>query len=336
MVQVSRRTVTLALVCAPLSAVAPMTAVADPQAQRGVRTISARIPLGVPRPLDPRWMRLQSLGYGAAPSELGTSEGGEGLFWGPGYGVQVPDTSWWYADAAKRRLAHYGDSGEFLGQAELPGEHLPQGYFQWANPMALADGTVVLTSTTIDSAALLLHSPSQGFRRVELARPMNIVVGDGVFLYGFDDENRRVRLDPETGDIRESPAFGGQGGRLFIIDVDDAITVTRPGVKVRLELFSRDYPGATVHPQLEAVMGADGRLWILLTGIVEVSAGIIRTVVGLIWIHDRGQMSPVYRVRVPTSASDPGDGHHLGIRHGDSRPTLMFVDATAVRVYRRG
>lgn len=333
--QVSRRSVALALVCAPLSAVTPMTAAADPQARRGFRKISTRIPLGVPRPLDRRWTCIQSVGYGAATSELGTSEGGEGLFWGPGYGVQVPDTSWWYADAAKRRLAHYGDSGMFLGQAELPDEHLSQGYFQWANPMALADGTILLTSTTIDSAALLLLSPTQGFRRVELARPVNLVVGDGVFLYGFDDENRRVRIHPGTGDVNESHVFGGQGGRIFTIDMDDAITVTRPGVKVRLEIFSRDYPGATIHPQLEAVMGADGWLWVLLTGIVEVTPTIVRTVIGLVGIDDRGHVSPTYRVRVPTSASDPGDGRHLGIRHGDSRPTLMFVDTTAVRVYRR-
>ena len=58
-------------------------------------------------------------------------------------------------------------------------------------------------------------------------------------------------------------------------------------------------------------------------------------VTGLFSVDPAGALSPVARVRNPTSGSDPADGHHLGLRHGGNRPWLMFIDTDALRVYRK-
>ena len=82
-------------------------------------------------------------------------------------------------------------------------------------------------------------------------------------------------------------------------------------------------------------MAANGKLWILATGIVEVSPSVAYDVVGLFSVSASGAVSPVEPVRTLYSETDPGSGHHLGIRQGSSRPTLMFIDTDAVRVYRK-
>lgn len=321
----------------PVLAAARATAAPVTAPTATVRTISKTIALRKPASLSDRWQHIQQVGYGKAVSKLGTSPGGEGLMWGPSYGVQVPNKTWWYADAAKFRLAQYSDSGKYLRQVKLPAKYLAQGvYFQWYNPMALADGTVVLSSSTIDSSALLLLSPARVLSRVKLSRSVGLVTGDGSHLYGFDEKDRKVRVNPKTGAITTVKAFKGQGGRSFTIEVSKSVvTVTRPDVRVKLKLTAPDYPGATVHPTVEAAMAANGRLWILLTGIAELPSGKTRDVIGVLNVDAKGNVSAVSRVRTPTSQSDPGDGKHLAVRYGDNRPTLMFIDTKAVQVYRR-
>lgn len=332
-------TIVFALLALALPSFAGARAAADPvPAAAAVRTITKTIALRKPASLNDRWHRVQQIGYGKTVSKLGTSPGGdgEGIMWGPSYGVQVPDTTWWYADAAKLRLAQYSDSGMYLRQVKLPTKYLAQrSYFQWVNPMALSDGTVVLSSSTIDSPALLLLSPRRVLSRVKLNRFVGLVAGDGSYLYGFDEKNRKVRVNPKTGAISAVKAFKGQRGASFTLTVGrSAVTVVRPGIKLKLKLTAPEYPGATVHPQVEAAVAANGKLWILITGFVELPSGAERVVIGLLSVDAKGKVSAVARVRTPTSQSDPGDGQHLGIRYGDNRPTLMFIDTKAARVYR--
>jgi hypothetical protein len=82
-------------------------------------------------------------------------------------------------------------------------------------------------------------------------------------------------------------------------------------------------------------MAANGKLWILATGIVELSPTDAYDVIGLFSVSSSGAVSAVEPVRTPYSEYDPGSGHHLGIRQGSSRPTLMFIDTDAVRVFRK-
>ena len=321
-----------------LAGLSPGLAEAVPQAlPLAVPLATKTLALRQPSKLSSKWTRISKIGYGTATAKLGTSPGGEGLLFGPDYGVQVPDKTWWYADAAKRRLAHYSDAGAYLGQVKLPTKYLAQGiYFQWSNPVALVDGTVVLTSTTINSPGLLLLSPQHTFTRVSLSRFVNVVVTDGHSLYGFDGTNKSVKVRPRTGAISTVTGLKGQGGRRFTISVAmGRISVRRPGVNLRLNLVEPAHPSRPIQPAVEAVVGADGKLWILASGIVEVSPGNAHDVVGLFSVSVSGAVSAVYKVRTLFSDSDPGGGHHLGIRQGSSKPTLMFIDSDAARVYRK-
>lgn len=302
-----------------------------------VPLVTHSLVLRPPSGLSSSWKRTQKIRYGSSTALLGTSPGGENLHWGPAYGAQLPDGTWWYADAAKRRLAHYDKAGRYLGRVKLPKKHLAQGvYFQWANPFALADGTLVLTSTTIDSPGLLRLGPGGTVTRVPMTRFVHIVVSDGTKLYGFDDDAQRVRVNPRTGKVSGVTAFTGQGGRTFdLVAAAGHLLLTRPGVNLRFDLVDAGYPSLTVHPSVEVAMSANGRLWILIAGVTELSPDTAHTVLGITSVDADGNISAVGRVRTLTSDSDPGDGKHLGVRYGGTRPTLMFVGTDAVRVYRK-
>lgn len=345
MPRLTRSVVLLAAACLgamlPPSGVATATgpSVRPAVAPQAVPRVTRNIALRTPSTLSSKWKALAAIPYGTPVDRLGTSLGGDGggILWGPSYGVQVPDGTWWYADAAKLRLAHYADDGAYLGQVKLPPQYLGQGvYFQWQNPQALADGTVVLTSTTIDEPALLLLSPTGTLSKVALPEFVSVRISNGHRLYGFGETGQLLRIAPRTGTVTPVSAFAGQGGRTFRISTAPGrIDVSRPGVNLRIRLSSADHPGRTVHPSIEVAMGATGRLWILVIGIVDVSADRADTVIGLFNVDTAGDLSLVYKVRTPTSGSDPGDGYHLGVRHGGTRPWLMFVDTDALRTYRK-
>lgn len=331
------RTLVAILTFASVAGLSPTPALAAPAAMpTAVPQVTKTLQLHQPTSLNSTWKRIAKLGYGAATSKLGTSPGGENLMLGPEYGVQVPNKTWWYLDAAKLRLAHYTDSGAYLGRVKVPAKYLGQGiYFQWATPFALADGTVVMTS--IGSApGLLLLSPKKKLTKVKLTRYFSPAVTDGHSLYGFDEDGVSVRVKPKTGAMTPTSTFKGQGGRTFsITTASNHIILKRPGVNLRINVVDPAHPTIPVHPAVGAVMGANGTLWILVTGIVELSPTNAHDVIGLFSVASSGKVSAVEPVRTPYSDSDPGSGHHLGIRQGSSRPTLMFIDTDAVRVYRK-
>jgi hypothetical protein len=331
------RIVVATVVVGCLATLLPGPAQAAPViAPAAVPQVRKTIALKHPTSLSEAWVGSAKINYGTATAQLGTSAGGDGVMWGPDYGVQLPDKSWWYADAAKLRLAHYSNAGAYLGQVNLPSKYLTSGvYFQWDNPMALSDGTVVLTSTSA-SPGLLLLSPKHKLSRVSLARNVHAVVTDGHSLYGFDQANHKVKVKPRTGAISTVTNFKGQGGLTFSISIATGrIVVKRPGVNLRLKVVDPGHPTVAVHPAVEATMGADGKLWILATGIVETSPGNAHDVSGLFSVSPAGVVSAIYKLRTLTSDSDPGDGQHLGMRLGSSKPTLMFIDTDAVRVFRK-
>lgn len=300
--------------------------------------VSKTITVHTPSALSSSWSRVSAIGYGTATAKLGTSLGGDGagIQIGPSYGTQVPDKTWWYLDVAKSRLAHYSAVGTYLGQVKVPKKYLAQGkYLQYQTPLALKNGSIALIGTTIGAAKLLVMSKAHHFTSVKLKRWVSFHSTDGTYLYGFNTGDQSVRVDPRTGKITKVSWMRGQGGRRFNLSVGDGfLKVTRPGVNLKLKLGSADYPGKTVHPQLEATMGEDGRLWVLISGFVEVSAADAKDVAGLISISPSGTVSGVQPVRSLTSDADPADGLHLGIRAGSSKPWLMFIDTDAARVYR--
>ena len=69
--------------------------------------------------MGPGWTE-QVFPYGEGEESLGTSPGGEGLMFGPDYGTQTTDGTWWFLDAAKQRIAHFAADGTYLDQVLMP------------------------------------------------------------------------------------------------------------------------------------------------------------------------------------------------------------------------
>ena len=300
-----------------------------------VPQVTKNVTLQLPKALGSKWTKIATLTYGTTTNTLGTDPGGEGINWGPGYGTQLPNKTWWYADVANLRLAHFSDSGHYLGQAKLPTKYLQSGsYFQWQNPQSLANGTVLLTSTTIGAPALLKFYKAK-FSKVALNRFVSVVINDGHYLYGYDEANKMVKINPASGKITLTSWLVGQGGRKFAIKAGTGyLRVTRPAANVRINLKSAAHPTLPLHPGFQAAMGADGKLWLLVTGMVDLPDYSTELTIGLFSVGPTGKLSTIYSMRNPSSESDPGDGNNLGIRKGGTHPWMMFIDTDAVRDYR--
>lgn len=296
------------------------------------------IELSEPTALPAAWSEVFTLPYGDAPERLGTSLGGdgEGLQWGPSYGTAVPDGTWWFLDTAHRRLAHYSDTGDYLGETLIPQQHLAQGeYVQYAVPLALADGTVVLQSSTPDDPGMLLMSPTGEFTRVVLPGFVAVKGTDGSSLYGFGEDGGPAQIDPRTGTITAVDAFTDQNVDDYALAVGPGrVTITRPGFSLDLPVTMAGNPAAVVHPSIEAAVGTDDVLNLLVVGLVEETPGEIVELAGFVRINADG-LGLSEPVRPLTSPSDPADGLRLGVRLSDRLPWLMAIDTDAVRVYRR-
>ena len=303
-------------------------------------TFIDEIILAEPSAIAPNWSLLFALPYGNAPERLGTSLGGdgEGIRWGPEYGTQMPDGTWWFLDAAHMRLAQFADDGTYRSEVKLPKKFLAQGqYFQWASPQALADGTLVLVSTSLSGASLLLMAPNRTLSRVPLKEQVGLLTTDGRYLYGFNQSQRTVRVDPRNGAITRVKAFAGQSGDTFTLAVGDHdLRITRGTASRTLPVQAAGLKNLDIHPWIQAAAGADGTLAVFIAGLVEETVGNAHDVAGFITIDQQGRVGAVESVPDPFSDSDPGGGSHVGVRLGDSRPWLMFVDTDALRVYRRG
>ena len=302
---------------------------AFPSAVQVTKTVTLRAPAS----LGSGWSRIIKVGYGTSAAKLGTSPAGEGLNLGPSYGVQVPNKTWWIADAAKLRLAHYSDSGKYLGQVKLPAKYLHLGAFQWQNPVALADGSVVLSSTTIGSPA----SPSSAKHKLSRVPSAASSTSWPPTASTSTASMRPTARFASTRSPARSSRSPGSSDKADASSSSTSVTASSTSCDQASIFGSTRLPptGLTVHPSLQAVMAADGKLWILVAGFVEVSPDRTDTVVGLFSVSPSGKLSSVSRVRNPTSPADPADGHNLGIRHGGIHPTLMFIDPDAVRVYRK-
>ncbi len=303
-------------------------------------TFIDRILLSTPSTIGPGWSQVFALPYGDNPDQLGTSLGGdgEGVRWGPDYGTQMPDSTWWFLDAAHRRLAQFSDTGQYLSDLVLPKKYLADGqYFQYASPFALADQTLVLVGTSIEPPSLLLVAPDRKLTRVRLAEWIGLLTTDGTWLYGFDEQERMVRVNPRTGAVSRVTAFTGQSGDTYSLAVGtNRLMITRGSTKRTVPVRAADNPTSDVHPWVQATMGADGVLAVLIAVTEEEEPGKARTLAGFVTIDRQGRVTPVETVPDLSSEADGGNGSHVGVRYGDSRPWLMFIDKDALRVYRRG
>lgn len=281
------------------------------------------------------WTEALLLAYGEGEEMLGSSPGGEGLTLGPDYGAQAPDGTWWFIDVAKQRLAHFDQSGGYLGEVSIPPRLLSQGvYLQYQIPHVLADGTVVAQQLGSESTTLLVVRDGEP-ATVTVPRRFRLHVDDGQLLYGFGDDDQLLSVDPTTGAATEVDWFTSQAGSRYRIDLEDgAIRIRLPDADVDTTVPLLGGNGAgRLHTWIEVATGADGTIHLLVLAINEADEST--QLAGYAAIAADGTLSPMEGMRDPFSPADPGSPAHLGVAYGSETPWLMFIDPEGARVYLR-
>ncbi len=318
-------------------------------------TTTAALPSTTLQPTDPvlllpsasdfgsAWSEVLFIGYGSDEELLGTAPGGENLDLGPEYGAQAPDGTWWFLDAAKRRLAHYSETGEYLGSV-VASEYLDQGqYFQFQLPHILDDGTLVAQRMSPDSTTLLLLRDGE-LQTVGVSVGFTIRFDNGEWLYGFghqpDEDDARVptRVDPHSGTAEAVDWFHTRTGSRFSLEVKgDHLTMAFPDAPTApsydLPMVYAEDLSVPAYGSVEATSGEDGTLFLYLLGGTD--SGVGGQLAGFVSIDPDGAMSAVEPTRDPFTSSDPGSPAHLGIRPGTNKPWIMIIGTDGVHVWRR-
>jgi hypothetical protein len=289
--------------------------------------------------LEAPWVEAFEIAYGPSEAELGSSPGGDAgtLDLGPDYGAQAADGTWWFLDAAKQRLAHYSEEGEYIGAVSVVDHLVDDKYFQFQLPHALDDGSVVMTNLGFGSSTMLVLDDGET-RVVTIPATFSTRTDDGEALYGFSDEGETLRADPRAGTVDAVDWMQTRAGTRFrISNGSDGLTVELPdaeGAPVEtIRLVYADDPSIIAHVGLEAASGEDGSLFLYLYGGTD--SGVGGQLGGFLTISAEGVVSALEPTRDPFSAADPGSPAHLGVRPGTSTPWLMFVDPDGVKVFTR-
>ena len=276
--------------------------------------------------------------YGEGPELLGTSPGGDGLTYGPDYGAQTGDGVWWFMDAAKLRVARYSEDGSYLDELQLPTDVLVSGlYFQFQNPIALDDDTVLASGFRDEDFSAILTVTPEEITSTNLDRADSWLTTDGVSLFGFSaaDETLAV-LDPELMQANSTEWFLTRAGDRYMVSIDGSdLTVTLPdqGVTKTLQLRFSEDPTVEAHAGIEVETGIDGTLFILFYGVplTDESLGIG----GFVSIGPDGTVSESEPVVDLFTPADPGSPSHLGVTPGTSTPWIMVIAEDGVHLYQR-
>ncbi|HET9260332.1 MAG TPA: hypothetical protein VFP42_09425 [Acidimicrobiia bacterium] len=276
--------------------------------------------------------------YGEGPELLGTSPGGDGLTLGPEYGAQTGDGVWWFMDAGKLRIARYEEDGSYLDELQLPPDVLVSGiYFQFQNPIALDDGTVLASGYPEENLTSILTITSEAITSTNLDRTDSWLTTDGLSLFGFSAEDQSLAvLDPEVMVATSTEWFLTRSGDRYMVSIEgSSLSITLPdqGVTKTLQLRFSEDPSVEVGAAIEVETGVDGTIFILFYGAPsnDESMGIG----GFVSIGPDGTVSesePVVNLFTP---ADPGSPSHLGVTPETSNPWIMVVAEDGVHVYLR-
>ena len=291
--------------------------------------------------MGPGWTE-QVFPYGEGETTLGTSPGGEGLMFGPDYGTQTTDGTWWFLDAAKQRIAHFAADGTYLDQVTMPEDLLVDGiYFQYQMPQALDDGSLVASGWRgglgDDATTSLLRIKDNLATGSAFGGTIAWVTTDGTYLYGQTIENNApYRLDPNDPEAEPVDWFMARDGSRYIVTVnEDEILVELPDAAVPLTRtlrmrYSED-PEVIARGAVEVETGADGTLFILLYG--APMSGELLDIGGLVTISPNGEVSAATEITNLFSSADTGSPAHLGVTPGSSDPWIMVVGEDGIHVF---
>ncbi len=353
-----RRTLTVVLsmvsiaACTPQSGPGTTTVVPSTTTSAPARTTSApasttttlhtgpELPVALDAMPD-TWVESFTIPYGETPETLGTHlvGDGEGLLVGPDYGAQAPDGSWWFLDTGKFRLAHFSETGDYLGEVVVPESILTNGlYFQYQLPRVLSDGT--LLASRLDAGRTTFLRLRNG-NLDTFTVPMEMIpwADDGTIVYGFsfDEESSLVALVPQDGVAGVVDWFFSRGGHRFrvagragglLVELPDA----SPPRSVELDFSAADV-GGPVYLNVEVATGSDGTIHLFLLGFPDGDETL--QLAGYMTIGADGEVSAVEPIRNPFTVADPASPARLGVRPGTTEVTFMVVDADGVTVYVR-
>lgn len=285
------------------------------------------------------WREVLFIPYGDTPDTLGTSPGGDGgsVKWGPEYGAQAPDGSWWFLDAAKLRLAHFDADGSYIEQVEIPESMLVNGtYFQWSMPRIMDDGTLVAARFGDSTLALLRYREGT---LDEVSVPVMAVPryhdGETIYAFSFDDGSLWA-VDPLAGTAEPADQMTGRDGSRFSITVSSGrVRVVLPDAGVEEDLvFSAEQVGGEVGFAIEVATDHEGGIHILLVGGAMEDES--PQLAGYVLLGRDGSLRALDPVMNPFTESDPGTPARLGVMPGTTRPTFMVIGIDGVRVFTRG
>jgi hypothetical protein len=287
--------------------------------------------------MGPGWTEEVFL-YGEGEESLGTSPGGEGLMFGPDYGTQNADGTWWFLDAAKQRIAHFAPGGNYLDQVGMPEELLVDGiYFQYQLPQALDDGSLVASGWRDGATTSLLRIKDGTATGDTFDGEVAWVTTDGTYLYGHTvEENALQRLDPNDPVAEPIDWFIARDGSRYRVTVnEDEILVELPDAAVPLTRtllmrYSED-PDVIARGAVEVETGADGTLFMLLYG-VPISREPL-DIGGLLTISPDGEVSEAIEIANLFSSADTGSPARLGVTPGSSDPWIMVVGEDGIHVF---
>lgn len=287
------------------------------------------------------WPETFFIPYGETEDTLGTSPGGEGgtVQWGPEYGAQHPDGTWWFLDTARLRLAHFSESGQYLGQVPVPESLLVNGvYFQYQIPRILDDGTL-LASRSAGSSTEFLRLRDDVIDRMSVPAELVPRVDDGALLYGFGfgEDSIPMVVDPSRGTSEPTEWFYTRAGNRFWVETGTSELFIRlpdanPAVELQLPIEAGEL-GGKVYFSVEVATGEDGTIHLFLIGLGERDESL--QLAGYLTVDPDGAVSALEAMRDPFSPSDPGSPSRLGIRPTTSQPWIMFIDTDGVRVFHR-
>jgi hypothetical protein len=309
---------------------APASTTSAPVAEETVEVLLAPF-----SEMGPGWTE-QVFPYGESEDTLGTSPGGEGLMFGPEYGTQTPDGSWWFLDAANLRVAHFDGDGAYLDQVVLPEELLVDGQlFQFQLPQALDDGSVVASAFLSEDAMSLMRVSDGTASQTPVAGAIPLQTTDGERLFGFSLEDQLPRSLTPGDEVPEVVEFfqTREGNDYMVRLVEDQVIVALPDsglIRVLQMRYSEDST-VPVRGTIEVDTGSDGTLFLLLYGLPESDETL--DVGGFVSIGPDGEVSDVQPVADLFSLSDPGSPAHLGVTPGTSTPWIMVVGEDGVHVH---
>jgi hypothetical protein len=287
------------------------------------------------------WVEAFFIPYGETPDTLGVSLGGdgEGIWWGPEYGAQAPDGTWWFLDPANFRVAHFSEAGAYLEEFVLPESMLVNGiYFQYSFPRVLDDGTV-LASRLDGQSTNFLRIRNGVLDSFRIPYEMTPRADDGKNLYGFSfgEDSATIAVDPAAESAQVVEWFVGRDGSRFRlaggvgglrVELPDA----SPVVSLDLDFEAAEI-GGPVYLTIEAATGVDGTLHLFLLGFPERDERL--QLAGYMTISSDGQIIALEPMMDPFTPSDPGTPARLGVRPGMSDPWIMNIGTDGVRVYVR-